>query len=94
MENSMEVPQKNRATRRSSNPTPGHRFTENCNSKRYMHPNVHPTAAPLTQVKTKRQHECLQTDGRVNMWCKYIQYRELYHSLGPSGNMAHRQMDG
>ena len=45
MENSMEIPQKNRGTRRSSNPTPGHRFRENCNSKRYMHPSVHPNSS-------------------------------------------------
>ena len=32
---------KNRGTTWSSNPTPGHIPRENCNSKRYMHPNVH-----------------------------------------------------
>ena len=39
----MEVPQKlkNRVTIGSSNPTPGHVSGQNCNSKRYMHPNVH-----------------------------------------------------
>ena len=42
-ENCMEVPQKtkNRTTIQSSNPTPGHAFRENHNSKRYMYPNVH-----------------------------------------------------
>ena len=37
------IPQKTkqRATIRSSNPTPGHISTQNYNSKRYMHPYVH-----------------------------------------------------
>ena len=40
---SMEVPQKtkNRTNIWSSNPTPGHIYRQNYNSKSYMHPNVH-----------------------------------------------------
>ena len=43
MVNSTEVllKTKNRTIIWSSNPTPGHIFRENHNSKRYMHPNVH-----------------------------------------------------
>ena len=42
MENSMEIPwkTKNGAAIWPSNATPGHIPTENCNSKRYMHPKV------------------------------------------------------
>ena len=53
MENSTEVPQKNknRTTIWSSNATPGYisEKTENTNLKRYMHPSVHSSIIYNTQ---------------------------------------------
>ena len=55
VENSREVSQKteNGITMCVSNPTPGHIFSQNENSKRYRHPYIHSSTQPSTDERMK-----------------------------------------
>ena len=72
MENNMQVPQKtkNRVTKWSCNPTPGHTSGENYNSKRYRHPNVH--SSTIYNSQNMEATECPSAGKWIkNMWYKY-----------------------
>ena len=72
MENNTQVPQKtkNRVTKWSCNPTPGHTSGENYNSKRYRHPNVH--SSTIYNSQNMEATECPSAGKWIkNMWYKY-----------------------
>ena len=80
MENSMQVPQKtkNRVTKWSCNPTPGHTSGENYNSKRYRHPNVH--SSTIYNSQNMEATDCPSADEWIkNMWYKYT--TEYYSAI-------------
>ena len=79
IENSMEVPQKNksRTTIWSSNPIPGHLSRENCDSKIFMYPKF--ILALFIIAKTWKQPKCPSTEKWIKMW--HVNTMEYYTAL-------------
>ena len=89
----MEVSQKtkNGITIRSSNPTPGHIFSQNDNYKRYTHPYIHSSTSHNSQDMETTWIAINRWAGKEDVVCAYIYNRLL---LSHEKNECHLQQHG
>ena len=89
MENSMGVPQKTKygTTMWSSDPTPGHTFIQNCNSKRYIHFYVHSSTIHRSQyMETTKMSINRLLDKKMWHMCT-MEYYSVMKNNGICSNM-------